>query len=33
MMYFLHGIVIDWSDTERSGLVKALGSELATKLL
>ena len=28
----LQGIVIDWSDTERSGLVKALGSELATKL-
>ena len=29
----LQGIVIDWSDTERSSLVKALGSELATKLL
>ena len=29
----LHSIVIDWSDSERSGLVKALGSELATKLL
>ena len=29
----LQGIVIDWSNTERSGLVKALGSELATKLL
>lgn len=29
----LQGIIIDWSDTERSGLVKALGSELATKLL
>ena len=29
----LQGIVIDWSDTEHSGLVKALGSELATKLL
>ena len=29
----LQGIIIDWSDTECSGLVKALGSELATKLL
>ena len=29
----LQGIIIDWSDTERSGLVKAQGSELATKLL
>ena len=29
----LQGIVIDWSDTERSGLIKALGLELATKLL
>ena len=29
----LQGIIIDWCDTERSGLVKALGSELATKLL
>ena len=29
----LQGIIIDWSHTEYSGLVKALGSELATKLL
>ena len=29
----LQGIVIDWSDTERSGIIKALGSELASKLL
>jgi len=29
----LQGIVVDWSDTERAGLIKALGSELATKLL
>lgn len=29
----LQGIVIDWSDTERSGLIKALGSDLAQKLL
>ena len=30
----LQGIIIDWSDTERSGgLVKVLSSELATKLL
>ena len=29
----LQGIVTDWSDTEYSGLIKALGSGLATKLL
>jgi len=29
----LQGIVVDWSDTERAGLIKAVGSELATKLL
>ena len=29
----LQGIVVDWSDTERAGLIKTLGSELATKLL
>ena len=29
----LQGIVVDWSDTERAGLIKALGSELATKLM
>ena len=28
----LQGIVNNWSDTEHSGLVKALGSELAIKL-
>jgi len=29
----LQGIVVDWSDTERAGLIKALGSELAGRLL
>ena len=29
----LQGIVVNWSDTERTGLIKALGSELATKLM
>ena len=29
----LQGIVVDWSDSERSGIIKALGSDLATKLL
>ena len=29
----LHGIVVDWSDTEQAGLIKALGSELVVRLL
>ena len=29
----LQDIVVDWSDSERSGIVKALGSDLASKLL
>ena len=29
----LQGIVTDWSDTERSGHIKALGSDVASKLL
>ena len=29
----LQGIVVDWSDTERSGIIKVLGSDLTSKLL
>ena len=28
----LQGIVVDWSDSEHSSIIKALGSDLATKL-
>ena len=33
MVKSLQGMVFDWSDTECSGLVKTLGSELATNFL